>query len=151
MQQKMTFQPKTLALAERKIQGAIAIADMPRLKTALAKDCGQLCFVIAGKRNGDELVIDLAMDGEVVVFCGRCLEHLTIPLRYTGRFLVVQNAAKAEEDDLVNDYLESEETMNIHDWLEDEAILNLPFSAFHAECEIMGISSRNHVTYSSIE
>jgi uncharacterized metal-binding protein YceD (DUF177 family) len=134
MQQKMTFQPKALALAEQEMKGTIPIAQLPRLKTALTGDDGEIRFTIAGRKNGDRLVVDLLMGGEVTLRCDRCLDTFNLPLRHSGCFWVVDDAVKADEEDLEHDYLAAEDVIDVWGWLEDEAILSLPFAAFHPEC-----------------
>ncbi len=134
MQQKMTFQPKAFALAEQGMQGVIPVARLSRLKTALTGDDGEIRFTIAGRKNGDRLVIELLIGGEVTLRCDRCLDTFTLLLRHSGCFWVVDDAVKADEEDLEHDYLAAEDVIDVCDWLEDESILSLPFAAFHPEC-----------------
>ena len=133
-----TIDSFAFARAARRIEGEIAVAQLPRLTDFVAKSEGALRYEIEGLIDGDgHPAADLHLVGQLELICQRCNAPLQFGIDRTTRFRFVAteeelNSLPIEDDDL--DAVVGSRNMSIHDWVEDEAILSLPLVPRHDGC-----------------
>ena len=127
-----------LARSGRRLEGEVAIAQLPRLAEFVTTQQRDLRYKINGLIDGEgHPAADLYLHGQLQLICQRCNAPLDFELDRTTRFRFVAtekdlNSLPIEDDEV--DAIVGSQTMNIHDWVEDEAILSLPLVPRHDEC-----------------
>ena len=126
------------ARARRRIEGEVAIGQLPRLAEFVTTVQGHIRYEIAGLINDEgHPVADLHVAALLELTCQRCNSPLDFALRRTTRFRFVAseeelNSLPIEDDEV--DAIVGSRNMSIHDWVEDEVILSLPLVPRHEEC-----------------
>ena len=126
------------ARAGRRIEGGVAVAQLPRLAEFVATSEGALRYGIEGLIDDDgHPAADLHLDGQLNLICQRCNAPLQFGIDRTTRFRFVAteeelNSLPIEDDE--SDAVVGARNMIIHDWVEDEVILSLPLVPRHDEC-----------------
>ncbi len=112
------------------------MVDLPRVDTP--DRGGGLSWSATGSTKGRHgaLRLDLAVDGEVVLTCQRCLGPMTKPLQLRSRFLIAKDEDAAEALDQDDDYdvVVGSEAFETDTLIEDEVLLALPIAPRHAVC-----------------
>jgi uncharacterized protein len=127
-----------LARSGRRIEGEVAIAQLPRLAEFVTTPQGDLRYEIDGLMDDEgHAAADLHLNVRLELICQRCNAPLDFELNRTTRFRFVAteedlNSLPIEDDEA--DAIVGSRNMSIHDWVEDEAILSLPLVPRHDEC-----------------
>ena len=162
---KQTFNPHRLdveafARAGHRLEGRIALDDMPRLAGSVAgagqpeapwadwQVQGWITQPLAG-----EAVCRLKLSGSVSVqlTCQRCLQPMTLPVSFTTvlRFAADEDAAQALDESSDNeDVLAMTRALDLRELVEDELIMALPIIARHDGCALPA-SVQQHAAMSS--
>ena len=148
MSADVTFRPSptidsfAFARGGRRIEGNVAVAQLPRLGELLTEYVttseGALHYKIEGLIDDDgHPAADLHLDGQLNLICQRCNAPLAFRINRTTRFRFVAteeelNSLPIEDDEI--DAVVGSRNMSILDWVEDEAILSLPLVPRHDGC-----------------
>lgn len=135
--------PWRLAAEGGRLDGALALAALPRLVTALNRADGvvKVALVAGVDRQGVHFIAGV-MHTEVELVCQRCLEPLRVALDATVSLGLVHG--EAEADRLPEEYeplLVPEGNLGVADLVEDELLLALPRIPRHDDacgCKING-------------
>lgn len=87
------------------------------------------------ERGETQLTLDVAIRGEVVVACDRCLEDCRMPIDYEGRLLVRISDEQGEYDGEVMWISPAEDELDLTQYLYESILLSLPYQRVHAEGE----------------
>lgn len=134
-----------MARLSSSLEGRIAVADMPRLASALVHTRGVLGYRCEG--HIDERgrpALQLQINGVLPVRCDRCGEELELELRARKRFFFVRTEAELAAipiDDTDEEALLGSSRFDLQGLIEDEAILQLPISPRHESCSLASESS----------
>jgi uncharacterized protein len=119
------------------LRATVAVAGLARLHDALFDQSGAIAYGLAGRVDQEgKPSLRLALDGELVLRCQRCLG----PVRF--RFEAVRNFLLVPADQALSDPAdEAEDTeqlyadpkLDVIALVEDEVILGLPMVAGHEE------------------
>ena len=90
---------------------------------------------VAMRKSDSQLTIDVAIDGEVVCECDRCLEDCTIPVHYDGTLLVHISEQTGEYDGDNMWVSPEEEDINLMQYIYESVILSLPYRRVHPDGE----------------
>ncbi|HYA66531.1 MAG TPA: DUF177 domain-containing protein [Burkholderiaceae bacterium] len=125
-----------------RLEGRIAIADMPRLSSALAHRSGTLGYHCVGHIDEHgRPALQLQIEALLPVRCDRCGEVLDLPLRAHRKFFFVRTETELAAipiDDSPEEALLGSDRFDLQSLIEDEAILQLPISPRHKFCEALG-------------
>ncbi len=135
--------PWRLAAESGQLDGALALAALPRLVAALNRADGVVKVALAAgiDRQGVRFIAG-AVRTEVELVCQRCLEPLRVALDATVSLGLVHS--EAEADRLPEEYeplLVPEGNLGVADLVEDELLLALPRIPRHDDargCKING-------------
>lgn len=142
--------PWRLAAEGGRLDGALALAALPRLVTALNRADGvvKVALVAGVDRQGVHFIAGV-MHTEVELVCQRCLEPLRVALDATVSLGLVHG--EAEADRLPEEYeplLVPEGVIHVADLVEDELLLALPRIPRHEDtrdCETDGYRAPGRV------
>ena len=87
------------------------------------------------KKNDNQLDVDVAIEGEVVCECDRCLEPCPIAIDYEGHLLVRISTEEGEYDGEVMWLNPAEEKLDLTQYIYESIILSLPYQRVHTEGE----------------
>jgi uncharacterized protein len=133
--------------------GEIQLAALPRLGDLLMDDANPLTYRLYGLKEGDRLVLSVALKGVCHLRCQRCLGELLYPLDTNSRLMLVASDKLAEldaDDDM--DGIEATSQLDVLALIEDEVLLSLPFAPKHPEgtCRAAIADSRQSVNPFSV-
>ncbi len=137
------------AKQHRTASGDAALANLPRIETHHRR--GSLAWNATGSTHGrhGNLRFDLAIDGDVVLICQRCMQPMTESLHLRSKFLIAKDEDTADHLDQDDDYdvLVGSPTFDVDALIEDEVILALPIAPRHAVCpdgaaDVAGVSRK---------
>ena len=142
--------PWRLAAEGERLDGALALAALPRLAAALNRADGVVKVALAAgiDRQGVRFIAGVVRT-EVELICQRCLEPLRVALDATVRLGLVRS--EAEADRLPEEYeplLVPEGNLGVADLVEDELLLALPRIPRHEDardCEANGYRTPDRV------
>jgi uncharacterized protein len=125
-------------------EGKVAVSRLSRLASLLTRDDSMLSWRATGSRRrradqGEDEILELAIEGEVWVPCVRCLAEVSLRIDLTSRFRLVASevqAALEDSEDTDFEVLVSSSRFDLGVLIEDEAILCLPAIARHESCSI---------------
>ncbi len=124
------------ARQQQTASGDVALANLMRIDTPDRN--GGLAWRASGSTHGRHggLRLDLAIDGDVVLTCQRCLQPMTESLRLRPKFLIAgdEEAADRLDQDDEFDVVVGSPTFDLDQLIEDEVILALPIAPRHAVC-----------------
>lgn len=127
-----------LARSNRRIEGEVAIARLPRLAEFVTMQQGELHYEIDGLIDDQgHPAADLRVNGRLKLICQRCNVPFDFELDRKTRFRFVATEEELNSLPIENDEVDAivgSRNMSIHDWVEDEAILSLPLVPRHDEC-----------------
>lgn len=127
---------EALTARESVVAGAIALADMPRLRAALVSDQGEAAVELRfGRDEARRWVIRGHVEAQLWLNCQRCLQDYPQPLCNEFQLAVVGSESEAERlpDELDPLLLEENQRLRTRDLVEDELILALPVVARHPQ------------------
>ncbi len=87
------------------------------------------------ERSETQLVLDLTIEGYVVVACDRCLEDCRIPVDYEGRLLVKFSDEVREYDGEVLWLSPAETEVDLTQYVYESIVLALPYQRVHPDGE----------------
>ena len=134
----LTIDSFELARSGRRVEGEVAIAQLPRLAEFVTAAQDRLRYAVVGLIDADGYpAADLHLNGRLQLICQRCNASLDFGLDRTARFRFVAteeelNAFPIEDDEI--EAIVGSRNMNVYDWVEDEAMLSLPLVPRHGEC-----------------
>ena len=135
-----------LAASGQVVGGDVQLSKLTRLEDLVHADrCGPVAITLAAERAPDgRLLLRLALRGELVVTCQRCLEPLDWSIDERPEWLVVDaesDAARltAATQPLVLD----DDRLGIEALLEDELIVALPMAPRHESIDDCGPLAQN--------
>lgn len=88
---------------------------------------------VALTKTDTQLVADVAIRGEVVVACDRCLEDCRVPVEFEGRLLVKFSDQVREYDGEVLWLLPGEDEVDLAQYIYESIVLSLPYQRVHPE------------------
>jgi len=118
--------------------GRWPLRALPRLRTSLVDDSGELRYELRGTQDSmGRRALRLKVDGVLHLSCQRCLETMAFPLELDA--ILVLAASEAEIDAGADDPDEPDRVlatreMPIGELIEEEVLLSLPFAPRHAQC-----------------
>ena len=121
-----------------KLQGALPIADFPRLRDALRTDEGTLHYELRGvPQEQGHPALSLKVDGALQFSCQRCLGALEYPMHIEVLLQLAATQAEAEAEPLQAegpDLIVASRQMPVRDLVEDELLLAIPLAPRHERC-----------------
>lgn len=121
-------------------EGALAVAQLPRLANESVAQTGMLRWVLHGdmhQQGHPQLV--LAVSGSVQLMCQRCLTPFEFAIDSQSVLVLAKDEATADHIEAVldNDDIEvivGSRQFNLTDLIEDEALLAIPVAPKHEAC-----------------
>jgi uncharacterized protein len=121
-------------------EGAIAVADLPRLVEDCADTSGTLQWSLEGGMHKLGFPqFSLSVSATVQLMCQRCLTPYPFVIGPTSILVLAKDDEAADEieamlDDESIDVIVGNKAFNIRELIEDEALLALPLSPRHPVC-----------------
>ncbi|MGZ9059372.1 MAG: YceD family protein [Burkholderiaceae bacterium] len=134
-----TIDSFAFARAGRRMEGEVAVSQLPRLSELVAASDGELRYEIDGLiDDGGHPAANLHLQGQLNLICQRCNSPLQFGFDRTTRFRFVDSEEELNSLPIEDDEIEAvvgSRNMSVHDWVEDEAILSLPLVPRHDQCD----------------
>jgi uncharacterized protein len=135
--------------AQRKqvLKGALPVAAMARLQTALVADAeqGLAQFSLRGGRGElGQLRLILAVEASLQLQCQRCMEALPFGVDLVTRLDIAEDSKVLDHDDLADDqadWIEADREFDAAVAVEDELLLALPVAPRHVHCDVKEVDS----------
>lgn len=131
--------PFRFAAEERRIGAEIAIGSLDRLIDIVAEDSAALVFRLEGSLDESRKPrLDLAVQGELILRCQRCLAGLHWPVDIRVVLQPVRPGQPIPDEELENDAIDALEVdgeLDVVALVEDEVLLALPIAPRHEDCE----------------
>ncbi len=119
------------------LRATVAVAGLARLHDALFDQSGAIAYELAGRVDQEgKPWLRLALDGELVLRCQRCLGPVRFRFEAVRSFLLVPaDQALSDPADEAEDteQLYADPKLDVIALVEDEVILGLPMVAGHEE------------------
>jgi uncharacterized protein len=137
----LRFDPFRLAAQRARLQGAVAMGAMERLRAASMTPLGADAFVVAEFSTHPSRVVVMTgvLKARVQTVCQRCLGRLVIQVERPIELAMVRSDAEALRiQDALESYLVSDDSVFTQDLVEDELLLALPAIPVHedpAQCD----------------
>ncbi len=126
------------ASAGRSLEGSWPIRDFPRLRDMLAREEGDIAYVLEGLRDErGRPSLRVKAQGMLALRCQRCLEALAYEVRVDELLVLAATQAEVDAEPAdVNgaDRVVGTKDMAVRDLIEDELILALPYAPRHPGC-----------------
>lgn len=140
MKEQITINSLEFAQKSHSIRGTIAPRDLERLQDMLFSNDGSLNYQLQGGINAQgKPELRLALEGELMLACQRCMGGLKHRVDSVSRLVIVSGeemmpAPDDEQDD--EDFLVADPRFDVVALIEDEILLGLPMAPLHdtAEC-----------------
>ena len=122
------------------LEGEVAVMRLGRLLDQLADNGGVVRWQLCGGTDAEgKPRLDLAINGQLVLYCQRCLGGLDWELKIETALLPVRTGQDLPENELENDEADVVETdsddgLDVLSLVEDEIILALPIAPRHPDC-----------------
>ena len=127
----------TFARESGKLRATVEVAALTRLQDALFDQSGAIAYELAGRVDQEgKPSLHLALGGELVLRCQRCLGPVRFRLDTVRTFLLVPaDQALSDPADEAEDteQLHADPKLDVIALVEDEVILGLPMVAGHEE------------------
>lgn len=121
------------------LERRIALDEMPRLADQLAATDGFLSVRLAGSRDGEgKSWLQVAVAGEPVLRCQRCLGGVKFGLEIFGRLQLIAPGEEWPDEDLADDSIDAipaGKELAVLELIEDEVLLALPIAPMHGQCD----------------
>jgi uncharacterized protein len=122
-----------LADGRVRIDFAFAIADLPRLRSQLARADGRVTGRVCFGRDRGVPVADVEISARAELTCQRCLAPFACPVECGGRVAMVADAAEADRaPEGLETILAPGHRISVRDLVEEELLLALPIIPLHA-------------------
>ena len=125
----------------RRLQGELAVRELPRLQDLVADSRGSIRYAFTGSVNGQgKPVLDIDVSGSLALVCQRCLGRMDYELQRRSRFILIEGGQPlpdvAEEDPNAEN-IAAGDVSDVVDIVEQEVLLGLPIAPTHADdmCE----------------
>ena len=134
-----TIDSFAFARAGRRMEGEVAVSQLPRLSELVTASDDALRYEITGLIDDEGYpAANLRLKGQLNLTCQRCNSPLQFGFDRTTRFRFIDseeelNALPIEDDEI--EAVVGSRNMSVHDWVEDEAILSLPLVPRHDKCQ----------------
>jgi len=125
--------PLRLCALGKAYEGAIPLADLPRLAPLLTSSEGEAAFVLGFDMDADHRpAVTVAVRASLPVQCQRCLDTVILDVDTQSILVVVSGPDEAEhlEDD-VDPLMVTDDRLMLRSLLEDELILAIPPAPKH--------------------
>lgn len=126
------------ARERQRLQGEVALAQLPRVVDELLDPAGSVCYALTGFVDGrGRPGIEVDTRGRLAMICQRCLSRLDFELDRHTRFMLVAESGELPDLALEDAEIETvplEAVANVADLIEQEVLLGLPISPAHAQC-----------------
>lgn len=123
----------------RRLEGVLRLAGLSRLRDLLVVPEGELSVSLEGWRDGDgKSWLRLAVSGEPVLQCQRCLGGVRFPLVIDSVLQLVGLEEEWPDEDLADDSadaIEADKALSVAPLVEEEVLLALPIAPRHEQCE----------------
>jgi len=135
MSEQVTIDSLEFARQGKRLQGEIAVAGLDSLQEHLHANSGTLQYTLIGKsgENGKPRLV-LAVSGELILVCQRCLGPMVFPLAIESTLEPVKGGESflplEDEDDLI-DTIPADAAMDVRALIEEEVVLSLPIAPVH--------------------
>jgi uncharacterized protein len=117
------------------LQGAVAVAELPRLTDSLFDTGGELKFLVRGGHDARHRPrLQLTVEGLINLKCQRCLDTLVYPVAAESSLLVLTGKAGGETaafDEL--DGIPADAHTDVWTLVEDEVLLAIPLAPRHPD------------------
>ena len=125
--------PTRLCALGKAYEGAIPLADLPRLAPLLTSTEGEAAFVLAFQMDVDRRpTVRVSIRAKLPVQCQRCLDTMIHEVDSESRLVVVRGPEEAERlPDDVDPLLVGDDRLALRSLLEDELILAIPPAPKH--------------------
>ena len=127
---------------------SVGLDELPRLADLLGTTAGRLSVRLEGFRDREgKSWLQLAIAGEPVLCCQRCLGGMKFPLAIRSRLQLVAPGEEWPDEDLVDDSADAiaaEKALAVLSLIEDEVLLALPIAPRHEQCESPGANDGVH-------
>lgn len=90
---------------------------------------------VALNRSEQQLLLDVRIEGEVVVPCDRCLEDCALPIDYEGQLVVKFSDEEQEYDGEVMWLYPGDTEVDLAHYIYESILISLPYQRLHAEGE----------------
>ena len=132
--------PLRLCALEKAYEGAIPLADLPRLAPLLTSSEGEAAFALAFRMDAHRRpVVRVEVRAQLPVQCQRCLETMLLGVESSSMLGVVSGPDEAERlpDDL-EPLLVGDDRVVLRSLVEDELLLAVPAAPMHPpeECTV---------------
>ena len=121
-------------------EGAIPLAELPRLAPLLTSTEGEAAFALAfGMDSEQRPTVDVKVSAQLAIQCQRCLGEMIVSVDADSRLIVVSGPDEAERlPDEVDPLLVEDERVALRSLVEDELILAIPTAPMHPaeECKV---------------
>lgn len=121
---------------------SVGLDELPRLADLLGATTGRLSVRLFGWRDEEgKSWLQLAITGDPVLCCQRCLGGVRFPLAITSRLQLIAPGEDWPDDDLVDDSADAiaaDKALALVSLIEDEVLLALPIAPRHEHCESPG-------------
>ncbi|HEY6482318.1 MAG TPA: YceD family protein [Steroidobacteraceae bacterium] len=123
-----------LADAEAEVEFAIALAELPRLRSRVPSVGGQARGLVRFTREAGYAVAEVSLEGAAILACQRCLANMTEPLRgsTTRVALIAAEADAAAVPEHLDPVLAAGGHISVGEIVEEELLLALPIVPLHA-------------------
>jgi uncharacterized protein len=125
----------------RRLQGELAVEELPRLQDLVFDRSGSIRFELAGSVNPQgKPVLGIAVSGQLALVCQRCLGRIDHELQRTSRLVLIESGQRLPDvagEDPNTENIAAEDVADVADIVEQEVLLGLPIAPMHPEdmCE----------------
>lgn len=126
---------------EKRLESVVPISQLQRLSSLCADTTGQLNWSVKGSINKrEQLQLDLAVKGTLLLECQRCLDVFPFDLNSQVSLLLAKTEEEANdiEDELDPDdeteVIVGTDRVDLLVLVEDEVLLTIPLSPKHDQC-----------------
>ncbi|MDR0233918.1 MAG: YceD family protein [Zoogloeaceae bacterium] len=134
------------------LEGALALAEFPRLEDWLARTEGEIFFRARGEMIGmddpgghGKARLRVSVSGELPLVCQRCLSPVSVKLAIESRLELVDEQGVLTQEELEDETLDFLPVVSgkagfrsVLELVEDEILLALPPAPMHEDCVLPG-------------
>lgn len=121
------------------LERRVGLDELPRLADVLVTRADRLSVRLEGWRDRQgKSWLHLAIAGELVLHCQRCLDAVRFPLAIDSRLQLIAPGEEWPDDELVDDSADAiaaERALSVVSLVEDEVLLALPIAPRHEGCD----------------
>lgn len=128
----------------RRLEGDMAVAEMPRLHDLVTETTGVVRYRIEGSISAQRKpVLDVAVEATLPLLCQRCLDRVDYELRRTSHFVLTegeQALPDVADEDPDTETLPADALADIEDVVEQEVLLGVPIAPMHPAGACVAVS-----------